>query len=150
MPKITGLHHIALVVPEVETALAFWRDRIGLPLGGVEDVPEQGSRVAFLPVGGSEVELVQPTSEDSSAAKFLQKRGPGLHHICFEVDDLDGMVTDLRATGIKMVGGEPTLGAGGRRMMFIHPGSTGGVLVELYESEQSRGKPRDIEDRNNL
>ncbi len=134
MAKITGINHIALVVPEVEQALKFWRDTLGLPLQGVQDMPEQASRIAFLPAGGGEVELVQPTTPDSGVAKFLQKRGPGIHHVCFETDDLDGMIDLLKGKGVRLIGEKPSTGAGGVRMIFVHPESAGGVLVELYES----------------
>jgi methylmalonyl-CoA/ethylmalonyl-CoA epimerase len=134
MPKITGIHHIALAVPEIESALAFWRDTLGLPLQDISEIPEQASRIAFLPVRNAEVELVQPTAGDSGVARFLQKHGPGLHHICFEVEDLDGMVVLLKGKGIRLLSEAPGTGAGGRRMIFIHPASTNGVLVELYEA----------------
>jgi methylmalonyl-CoA/ethylmalonyl-CoA epimerase len=136
MAKITGIHHIALVVPEVEPALKFWRDVLGLTLEGVSDMPEQASRIAFLPTGGGEVELVQPVTADSGVAKFLQKRGPGIHHVCLETDDLDGMIARLKEKGVRLIGDKPSTGAGGKRMIFVHPESAGGVLVELYE----RGK----------
>ena len=133
MAKITGINHIALVVPEMEPALKFWRDILGLPLQGVNDVPEQASRIAFLPTGAGEVELLQPTTSDSGVAKFLQKRGPGIHHVCFETDDLDGMIDLLKGKGVRLIGEKPSTGAGGKRMIFVHPESAGGVLVELYE-----------------
>ena len=134
MAKITGINHIALVVPEMEPALKFWRDILGLPLQGVNDVPEQASRIASLPAGAGEVELLQPTTPDSGVAKFLQKRGPGVHHVCFETDDLDGMIDLLKGKGVRLIGEKPSTGAGGKRMIFVHPESAGGVLVELYES----------------
>ena len=137
MAKITGINHIALVVPEVEKALTFWRDTLGLTLAGVDDMPEQASRIAFLPIGGGEVELVQPVTADSGVAKFLEKRGPGIHHVCFETDDLDGMIAALKGKGVRLIGQQPSTGAGGRRMIFIHPESAGGVLVELYEGKKS-------------
>jgi methylmalonyl-CoA/ethylmalonyl-CoA epimerase len=137
MAKITGINHIAMAVPEMEQALKFWRDILGLPLQGVTDMPEQASRIAFLPAGGGEVELVEPTTPDSGVAKFLQKRGPGIHHVCFETDDLDGMIDLLKGKGVRLIGEKPSAGAGGKRMIFLHPESTGGVLVELYEV----GKP---------
>ena len=141
MAKITGINHIALVVPEMEQALKFWRDVLGLPLQGVNDMPEQASRIAFLPAGGGEVELVQPITADSGVAKFLQKRGPGIHHVCFETDNLDGMIDLLKRKGVRLIGEKPSTGAGGQRMIFVHPESAGGVLVELYESGIDGGKP---------
>ena len=134
MARITGINHIALVVPEVEQSLRFWRDTLGLPLQGIKDMPEQASRIAFLPAGGGEVELVQPITPDFGVAKFLQKRGPGIHHVCFETDDLDGMIEILKGKGVRLIGEKPTTGAGGQRMIFVHPELAGGVLVELYES----------------
>lgn len=138
MAKILGIHHVALVVPVVEQALAFWRDTLGLPLHEIADFPEQSSRIAFLPLGNGEVELVQPTVEDSGIARFLQKRGPGIHHICFEVDDLDGMVATLKERNIRLLSEQPVRGGGDRRMIFIHPESANGVLVELYEAVPGR------------
>jgi methylmalonyl-CoA/ethylmalonyl-CoA epimerase len=89
--------------------------------------------VAFLPTGESEVELVQPTTDDSGVARFLQKRGPGMHHICFEVEGLQAILDDLKSKGVRLINETPTTGAGGNRIAFIHPESTQGVLVELYE-----------------
>ncbi len=134
MAKILGIHHIALVVPEIEQALEFWRDTLGLPLQETADFPEQASRIAFLPLEKGEVELVEPSTPDSGIARFLQKRGPGIHHICFEVDDLDGMIVLLKERGIRLLSDQPMVGGGGRRMIFIHPESAKGVLVELYEA----------------
>lgn len=132
MAKITKLNHVAIVVPEIEGALSFWRDGLGLDLHHVEDVPSQKSQVAFLPVGESEVELVKPTSDDSGVAKFLTDRGPGMHHLCFEVDDIDGMLVDLKAKGIRLIN-ETALQLEGRKVAFVHPKSANGVLVELYQ-----------------
>jgi methylmalonyl-CoA/ethylmalonyl-CoA epimerase len=133
MPSIKRIEHIAVVVPEIEGALSFWRDALGLELQHVEEVPEQKSMVAFLPVGHSDIELLTPTTEDSGVARFLQKRGPGIHHICLEVDGLEAILADLKAKGVRLINETPTLGAGGKRIAFIHPESTSGVLIELYE-----------------
>ena len=130
---IKRIDHIAIVVADVDQALEFWRDTLGLPLTGVEDVAEQQSQVAFLPAGDSEVELVKPTTETSGVARFLAKRGPGLHHICFEVDDIDATLAALKARGTRLIDETPREGAGGKRLAFVHPESTNGVLVELYE-----------------
>jgi methylmalonyl-CoA/ethylmalonyl-CoA epimerase len=134
MAKILGIHHIALVVPEVEGALAFWRDTLGIPLQEIANFPEQASRIAFLPMESGELELLEPTVPDSGIARFLQKRGPGIHHVCFEVDDLDGMIAVLKERGVRLLSDQPMTGGGGRRMIFIHPESARGVLVELYEA----------------
>jgi methylmalonyl-CoA/ethylmalonyl-CoA epimerase len=132
MAKITKINHVAVVVADIEAALGFWRDALGLDLHHVEDVPSQKAMVAFLPTGESEVELVQPTAEGTGAAKFLNERGPGMHHLCFEVDDLDGMMTNLREKGVRLINETP-VELEGRRLIFIHPKSANGVLVELYE-----------------
>ena len=132
MAKITKINHVAIVVPEIDGALNFWRDGLGLELHHVEDVPSQKSQVAFIPVGDSEVELVRPTTEDSGVAKFLADRGPGMHHLCFEVDDIDGMLADLKAKGFRLIN-ETALQLEGRKVAFVHPKSASGVLVELYQ-----------------
>jgi len=131
--KVKRIDHIGIVVPDIDSALPFWRDGLGIELSHIEDVPEQKSKIAFLPVSGSEVELVQPTSDDSGVARFLQKRGAGMHHLCLEVDDIDAYLVDLKAKGVRLINETPLSGSGGKRMAFIHPESTGGVLVELYQ-----------------
>ncbi len=130
---IKRIHHIAIVVPDINEALTFWQDALGLDLSHVEDVPAQETKVAFLPTGGSEVELVEPTSDTSGMARYMAKRGPGIHHICFEVEGIEGILAQLKAKGVQLINEEPTIGAGGKKVAFIHPKSTGGVLVELYE-----------------
>jgi methylmalonyl-CoA/ethylmalonyl-CoA epimerase len=132
MAKITKINHVAIVVPDIDGALSFWRDALGLELHHVEDVPSQKAMVAFLPTGESEVELVQPTADDTGAAKFLKERGAGMHHLCFEVDDLDGMLSNLKEKGVRVINDTP-VELEGRRLIFIHPKSANGVLVELYE-----------------
>jgi len=133
MAKITRINHVAVVVPEVEGALGFWRDALGLDLHHVEDVPSQKSMVAFLPVGESEVELVKPTSDDSGVAKFLADKGPGMHHLCFEVDNIEEMLAELKAKGVRLINETPQV-LPGRKMAFIHPKASNGVLVELYQT----------------
>ena len=130
---IKRINHIALVVDDIEAALGFWREALGLELTEVEQVPEQQANVAFLPVGESHVELVQPTTETSGVARFLAKRGPGLHHLCLEVDDLEQTLARLKAKGVRLIDESPRLGSGGKKLAFIHPESTYGVLLELYE-----------------
>ena len=130
---IKRIHHIAMVVEDMEGALSFWRDALGLELALEEAVPEQQARVAFLPVGEGEVELVKPTSETSGMAKYLAKRGPGIHHVCVEVDNLAEMLAQLKVKGVRLIDETPRLGSGGKKYAFIHPESAKGVLVELYE-----------------
>ncbi len=130
---IKGINHIAVIVPELESALPFWRDALGLPLAGTDSVPEEGVDTAFLPVGGSSIELLEPTAPDSGVARFLEKRGPGIHHICFEVDDIAATMDHLRELDIPLINDEPQMGHGNRLYAFVHPKGTGGVLVELYQ-----------------
>jgi methylmalonyl-CoA/ethylmalonyl-CoA epimerase len=130
---IKKIDHIAIVVPDIDEALIFWRDALGLELSHLEDMPEQESLIAFLPTGDSEVELVKPTTDTSGIARYLAKRGPGTHHICLEVENMEAMLAQLKEKGIQLINEEPTIGAGGKKITFIHPKSTGGVLVELSE-----------------
>jgi methylmalonyl-CoA/ethylmalonyl-CoA epimerase len=132
MSQVKKINHVAVVVADIDQALSFWRDALGLQLDHLEDVPSQKAVVAFLPVGDSEVELVKPTSEDSGLAKFLSERGGGMHHLCFEVDDIAAKIDELKTKGVRLINETPQV-LPGRKMAFVHPKSTGGVLVELYE-----------------
>jgi methylmalonyl-CoA/ethylmalonyl-CoA epimerase len=133
MPIIKAINHVAVVVDDMEKSLAFWRDALGIPLHELRDVPAEKSQVAFLPLAGAEVELVMPTSDDSGIAKYLAKRGQGMHHLCLEVDDIEGMLAQLKSKNIRLINEEPRTAADGKKYAFIHPESTGGVLVELYQ-----------------
>lgn len=133
MPQITSINHVAIVVDDMEKSLSFWRDALGIPLHELRDVPAEKSQVAFLPLAGAEIELVKPTSDDSGLAKYLAKRGPGMHHVCLQVDDIEGMLNQLKAKGIRLINEAPRTAADGKRYAFIHPESTNGVLVELYQ-----------------
>jgi len=133
MQKIKAINHVAVVVGDMDKSLAFWRDAIGIDLQELRDVPAEKSRVAFMPLAGAEIELVMPTTEDSGIAKYLAKRGPGMHHLCLEVDDIDGMLAQLKEKNVRLINEEPRLAADGKKYAFIHPESTGGVLVELYQ-----------------
>lgn len=132
MAKITKVNHVAIAVSDIDASLSFWRDGLGLAVAAVEAVPSQKSTVAFLPVGDSELELVQPSTDDSGVAKFLAERGGGMHHLCLEVDAIDEMLAELKAKGVRLIN-ETALVLPGRKLAFVHPKSTGGVLVELYE-----------------
>ena len=142
MPKTTRINHIAIVVDDIEAALKFWRDSLGLELSHVEDVPDQESIVAFLSVGNSEIELVKTTSDKSGVARFLQNRGPGIHHICLEVDDIKASLEILHSKDVRLINETPLIGTGGKKIAFIHPESTHGVLVELYELTQEEPEIR--------
>jgi methylmalonyl-CoA/ethylmalonyl-CoA epimerase len=133
MPKVKQINHVAIVVDDMDKALSFWRDALGMELHGLRDVPAEKSQVAFMPLPGSEVELVRPTTDDSGIAKYLAKRGPGMHHICLEVDDIEGMMSQLKSKGIRLTSEGPLTAADGKKYAFIHPESTSGVLVELYQ-----------------
>ena len=133
MPTIKSINHVAVVVDDMERSLLFWRDALGIELRELREVPAENSQIAFLPLSGSEVELVRPTNDDSGIAKYLGKRGPGMHHLCLEVDDLAGMLAKLKSKGIRLINEKPREASDGKRYAFVHPESTSGVLVELYE-----------------
>ena len=133
MTDVQGLNHLALVVEDLDQAIQFWCDTLGLTLEKVEDIPEEGARVAFLPLGASRVELVQPTQTESGLSRFLQKRGPGFHHLCLEVADIQTTLQQMDEKGIELINPEPVTGSDGRQYAFLHPKSVGGVLIELYQ-----------------
>ena len=130
--KPIKINHVAIVVQDIDAALNFWEQTFGLQLDHVEDVPSQKSKVAFLPLGESEIELVQPTTSDSGLANFLEKRGEGMHHICIEVSDIDATLAELKSKGVRLINEVPEE-LPGRKMAFIHPKAANGVLVELYQ-----------------
>ncbi|HUV15093.1 MAG TPA: methylmalonyl-CoA epimerase [Pelolinea sp.] len=132
MTKVKNIHHVAVVVGDIETARSFWEDALGIQVDHVEDVSSQKAIVAFLPIGSGEIELVQPTDDESGTAKFLKERGGGMHHICLEVEDIEGMLERLTDRGVRLVNEKP-MELEGRKLAFIHPKSANGVLVELYE-----------------
>ena len=133
MTNLKRLDHVAILVPDLDQALAFWQDQLGLTLDYVEVITSMAVKIAFLPLGESEIELVQPITDDSGLAKYLAKKGPGLHHICIEVDDISAKLVELKAQGVRLIDEDPVLMDDGRQLAFIHPTSTGGVLLELYE-----------------
>jgi methylmalonyl-CoA/ethylmalonyl-CoA epimerase len=133
MPSVKRIDHIAILVDDMEATLRFWRDALGMQVAGLQDVPAEAAQIAFMPTGGSEIELVRPTTEDSGLARYLQKRGPGMHHVCLEVDDIQGMLAQLKLHGVQLINEEPRLGPDGRKYAFVHPKSANGVMVELYE-----------------
>ena len=133
MTRIKKIDHVAFVVDDIEEALEFWHDTLGLDQTHGEDVPDEKSDVAFLHTSESEVELVRPTSDDSGVARYLKKQGPGMHHICFEVYDIEETLDHLKSKGVRLINELPQIGTAGKKIAFIHPESTHGVLVELYE-----------------
>ena len=131
---IIGLDHVAIAVPELDEAIRRFADDLGIALDHVEDVAAAKTRTAFFPVAGpTTIELITPLSGEGPVAASLAKRGPGLHHVCFRTDDLDADVARLRERGWRFTTEAPASGAHGTRVMFIHPRSAGGVLIELAE-----------------
>ena len=127
------IEHIGIATRSIEEALQFWRDALGLEVRHTETVEEQGVNVAMLPAGEPRVELLEPTGPDSPVAKFLEKRGPGIHHIAVRVPDIRAALARLKAGGARLIDEEPRGGAGGCLVAFVHPTSAGGVLLELVE-----------------
>ena len=127
----TRIAHIGIAVRGLDGTLPFWRDVLGMPEVPLDDA--DGARIAGVAAGESLVELLEAERDDSPIARFLEKRGPGIHHICMAVDDLDGMLDRCRAAGVRLIDEVPRIGAEGKRIAFLHPSSTGGVLVELSE-----------------
>ncbi len=133
MPK--RIDHVAIIVRNLEQALVFYRDTLGIEPSLIKEVPTEQVRIAFLPMGGpegSEIELLEPTSPDSSLTKFLEKRGEGMHHICLEVDDIDAAMQEMQEKGAAVLDKQPRTAAEGRAI-FLHPKGTNGVLLELLE-----------------
>ena len=131
MPRGTRIAHIGIAVDVLDRVLPLYRDVLGLPEQPLDD--SDGARIAGLRAGDSLVELLEAEAPDSPIGKFVAKRGPGIHHICFAVDDLPGTLERCRRAGIKLIDDVPRLGAGGKRIAFLHPSSTAGVLIELTE-----------------
>src|SRR5659263_120237 len=134
--NLKNIDHIGIAVSNLQESLSFWETSLGIELHGIEEVAEQKVKTAFLPIDDTEIELLEPTSPDSSVAKFIEKHGEGLHHIAIRVDDIDAALTELKDKGIKLIDETPRDGAGGARIAFVHPRSTHGVLLELCERKQ--------------
>ncbi len=130
-PKIS---HLGIAVASIDEALKFWREAMGLELHEVEVVEDQGVRVALLPLGESRIELLEPTGAETPVGKFMAKRGAGIHHLCVEVPDINAKLAHLKEQGIRLIDENPRIGAGDTLVAFIHPASTGGVLIELVQS----------------
>ena len=126
------LDHIGIAVEDIDTAIDVYK-KLGFTAEAVEDVPGFGVKVAFLPMESGSVELVQPVTDDSAIAKFIEKKGQGIHHLCFEVEDIRAELARLEAAGVQLVDKEPRQGAHGTLVAFLHPKSTGGVLIELAQ-----------------
>jgi methylmalonyl-CoA epimerase len=136
---IRRLDHIAIAVADIEGAIRRFSEDLGVPLSGREDVPTESTSTAFLPIEGTRIELVHPMAGGGPIAKYLEKRGPGLHHLCFETDALDADIERLRAKGYVFLSDAPKPGAHGTRVIFLHPKSFDGVLIELAEHPKAGG-----------
>jgi len=133
--KILKIDHLGIAVNSIDQATALWRDVLGLPFEGSETVAEQKVTTAFFPVGESEVELLESTSPDGPVAKYIEKRGQGIQHVAFRVENIEAALEELKAKGVRLIDQEPRIGAGGARIAFLHPKDTQGVLVELCERD---------------
>jgi methylmalonyl-CoA/ethylmalonyl-CoA epimerase len=131
---IKRIDHIAIVVENLDNALVVYRDALGMTVTGVREMPDQHVKMAFLPVGDSEIELLEPLHADSGIGKYLAKRGEGMHHVCLEVDDIEATLADLKSKGAQLIDETPKRGAYGR-IAFIHPKGAHGVLVELVQRD---------------
>ncbi|MBI3447778.1 MAG: methylmalonyl-CoA epimerase [Acidobacteria bacterium] len=130
------IHHIGIAVRSLRESVPFYRDALGLAVASTEEVPSEGVRVAFLPAGEARLELLEALRPDSPIAKFVAKNGEGIHHVCFQVDDVEKSLAVLRAGGAEIIEPAIRVGAGGHRIAFVHPRSTHGLLVELKEVKE--------------
>jgi methylmalonyl-CoA/ethylmalonyl-CoA epimerase len=130
------INHLGIATKGIDEALKFWSDALGLENVHTEVVEDQKVRVAMLPIGESRVELLEPTSDDSPISKFLEKRGPGIHHIAVEVDDIEASLARLKSQGMRLIDETPRIGAEGSLVAFVHPSSANGVLLELVQTNK--------------
>jgi methylmalonyl-CoA/ethylmalonyl-CoA epimerase len=131
--KLLKIDHLGIAVSSIDAKKNFWTDVLGLTLEGTETIHEQKVTTAFLPVGESEVELLESTSQDGPVAKYIEKRGEGIQHVAFRVENIEEALAELKAKGIALIDQTPRIGAGGAKIAFLHPKATSGVLVELCE-----------------
>ena len=127
------IDHVGVAVRDLEQAVQVFNDKLGIELGGIEEVAEQKVKVAFLPLGESKIELLQSTDPEGAIARFIEKRGEGIQHIAFLVKNLEEILTRLKSSGVELIDKKPRIGAGGAKIAFLHPKSTCGVLIELCE-----------------
>ena len=127
------IDHIGIATRQLDEGLALWRDALGLSVDSTEEISEQGVRVAMLPIGDTHVELLEALSPDSSVGKFISKRGPGIHHIAVQVDDINASLADLKSKGARLIDETPRICAGGCLIAFVHQSTTNGVLLELVQ-----------------
>ena len=133
---IKKIDHIGIAVRDIEAVLGFYSEALGLENLGFEVVEEQGVRVAFLPVGESRFELLEPTNQDSPVAKFIARRGEGIHHICLDVDNVRESLEEMKQRGLQLIDAEPRRGAHNKQIAFVHPKASSGVLIELSQDAE--------------
>ena len=131
--KILKIDHLGIAVKSIDSGRNFWTDVLGLEFEGTETVEAQKVKTAFFPVGESEVELLESTAPDGPVAKYIEKRGEGIQHVAFRVENLEDALAELKEKGIRLIDEKPRTGAGGAKIAFLHPKATAGVLVELCE-----------------
>ncbi len=134
---LSTIDHVGVAVPDIDEALALYRDALGMPLVHRETVQEQGVDAALLDVGDGHIELLQPLSADTPVGKFLERKGPGLHHVAYRVDDVAGTLRSLADAGLRLIDEQPRSGIRGSRVAFVHPASTGGVLTEIVQPAEN-------------
>lgn len=134
---LNKINHIGIAVKSLEETIPFYRDQLSMPFAGIEEVAEQKVRVAMLQIGESKIELLEPTSEDSPVAKFIEKNGPGIHHVAYEVSDIEAAIARMMGEGARMIDEKPRNGAHGARIAFVHPKSSHGVLTELCQIDHA-------------
>ena len=133
--KVLKIDHLGIAVNSIDDGKKFWTDTLGLTFEGSETVAEQKVTTAFFPVGESEVELLESTAPDGPVAKYIEKKGQGIQHIAFRVENIDAALAELKEKGIRLIDETPRVGAGGAKIAFLHPKSTNGVLVELCQRD---------------
>ncbi|PIE55019.1 MAG: methylmalonyl-CoA epimerase [Dethiosulfovibrio peptidovorans] len=127
--------HIGIAVQSIEESLKFWEGTLGVQCHGVEEVAEQKVKTAFLPIKDTEIELLEGTSDESPVAKFIAKKGEGIHHLALRVENLEASLAELKEKGVRLIDEKPRIGAGGAKIAFVHPKSSGGILLELCERD---------------
>ena len=137
---LSTIDHVGVAVEDIDVALALYRDTLGMPLVHRETVAEQGVDAALLDVGDGHVELLKPLGPETAVAKFLERRGPGLHHVAYRVGDVEQTLSELAAAGLRLIDERPRTGIRGSRVAFVHPASTGGVLIEIVQPASEEGR----------
>ena len=131
--KVTVVDHIGIAVKSIEESLKIWESTLGIKCIGIEEVTDQKVKTAFLPIKDTELELLEPTEDESPIAKFIEKRGEGIHHIALRVENVEEALAELKEKGVRLIDEKPRCGAGGAKIAFVHPKATGGILLELSE-----------------